>query len=362
MNRTSLFRRCLQSRSKLSPQLNRVLQDDQLLAELTEVAHECHLRENNQSCFILRGKLDVHDADLHSAIRGAVQHVVDDDAANSISEVLRLATNLVLVMCDSKRQCWRITSHRRAFSSIDNCAHSSETVQRVLRTKLYVDNYCTKEQLGIRDSLWPVLRELKAAGMRPYFEGELLYYYPTGSKRATVHTAKPSAEEQHAAREQPPVLQRVGQDVQQQEQPRAEQAAAQQAVEQQSVEQPSPHHGQPEQQPTTSAPSLAPQVLADAAAASAVTAPAPEVAVSHQEPRQKKTRHEENQPVTQRNIRPPFRTISNTAPRFGTGPTSNPGKRPVQHQPEWGAGARPRSMRSGGIPMFLPNGQIGYVL
>jgi hypothetical protein len=387
MNRKSTFERCLQSRAKSSLQLGRLLQDGQLLAELADVAHECSLREHNQRCFILRGKLDVRDVDLDSAIWGAVQHVVDDDAANSISQVLRLATNLILVKCNSKHQCSRITSQRRAFSSIDRTACSSAAAQRVLRTQLYVDNYCTKEQLGIRDSLWQVFRELKATRLRPYFEGELLHYYPAGSKRAIVHKAESSTEQQqHAAMEQPLVVQPVVQEVQQQEQPRAEQAVARQAVEQQSVEQLVLQRAQPEQQSTTTPPPPAaaatgggvaagappatdePAALpSDAAAASAVTAPAPNEAASHQVPRQKKTRPampSENQASTQRNTRPPFRSITNTAPRFSTGPTTYPGKRFVQRQPDFGPGARKHDMRraDGCIPTMLPSGQITWVL
>jgi hypothetical protein len=61
-------------------------------------------------------------------------------------------TNLVQVQCDSFHQCEQIISRRKAFSRVDPTPHQSAAVQRLLRNKLYVDNYCTKEQLRIRHS------------------------------------------------------------------------------------------------------------------------------------------------------------------------------------------------------------------
>jgi hypothetical protein len=60
---------------------------------LSVVHDECSQRENNQRWFTLRGVLDLHDEDLYSAIHGAVQLRVDDHAADSIYQVLRIATN-----------------------------------------------------------------------------------------------------------------------------------------------------------------------------------------------------------------------------------------------------------------------------
>jgi hypothetical protein len=49
-------------------------------------------------------------------------------------------------------------------------------VQRLLRNKLYVDQYCTKQQLRIRHSKWELFRQLQAKGLHPVFDGEQVFY------------------------------------------------------------------------------------------------------------------------------------------------------------------------------------------
>ena len=157
------------------------------------LTNECTQRVLNETSLVLRGDIRVPLDDLYDTICGIVQHVVDHDAAVSISGVRYLAGNLVQVRCDDTKQCQRIISRRMAFSSVDTTPHQSATVRRLLRTRLYVDNYCTQEQLQIRGSLWKVFRELKAAGKRPFFVGEVLHYHPEGNKRAVVHSGSSSA-------------------------------------------------------------------------------------------------------------------------------------------------------------------------
>jgi hypothetical protein len=396
MNRNSTFLRCFQSHAKSSPLLHALLPDGPLLAELEKVVHEHHRRENNHSSFVLRGKIDEQDEDLFTTIRSTVQHVVGHDAADSICGVRFLTTDLVQVKCINRHQCQRITRRRLAFSSIDTTPHPSAEVRRVLRTKLYVDSYCTKEQLRVRRSKWPLFQELKGKGLRPYFEGEQLYYYPDGTKRVVVHTENPSTA-QHAAAspkqlhsvDQPAAVQATQQ---QQEQPRAEQQGGPQSVQERAgveraVEQPLLQHVEavaepPTQQPpasttpTTSAPATGPSAgpaeregpatpapsgvpAASASAVTAVTAPASKGVVDQQAPRHnksKKTRPAVPNPTTQRTARPPLRSISNTAPRNAS------------TKPAWGARSPPdppygaylsvgKPLR---IPHMLPNGQVAF--
>jgi hypothetical protein len=160
--------RCLKSLSKRSPPLEQLLHNEGLLDELNEAAYELHRRENNNSSFVLRGKLEVHNKDLHRAIRAAVEHLVDDDAASSIYDVVRLTADLVLVKCDSTHQ--RCSSEspatgRPSAASILRHTALHWCVRCWLLTKLYVDDYCTRAQLRLRGSQWQLLKS-SAEGQR----------------------------------------------------------------------------------------------------------------------------------------------------------------------------------------------------
>jgi hypothetical protein len=87
---------------------------------------------------------------------------------------------------------------------------SQQPCRRLLRTKLYVDNYCTKEQLRIRHSKWGLFRQLQARGMHPFFNGEQVYHYPVGSRDPTLYTEEQAAtsEEQLQQPQQHQPLQR----------------------------------------------------------------------------------------------------------------------------------------------------------
>ena len=384
--------RCFKSRATRSHLLSPLLQNTELLAEFSEVAQEYAQREINKTSFVLRGDFNGLK-DLHAAVVGVVNHVVDDEAADSIVAVRYLgAGSLVHVKCSDMYQCQRITQHRLAFSSIDHTPHQSATVQRVLRTKLYVDAYCTKEQLAIRHTQWQLFHELKREGLKPSFRGEQLYYRPAGTKRAIAHTVtQPATEHQQVAPiEQRCVAQAVVKGTQQQhEQARAEQRVAQPAEEQLYVEQHVLHQAQAvaeQPQPSTSvtAPAVTspattspdgsaerealatPPVDALAASASAVTATtalASKQAGKQQqrEPRQKQSKSSSAMnPATQHTTRPPLRSISNTTPKLPSkGPTNNKGR------PVWGARNAPYGsylsvVKADRTPHMLPSGQVVF--
>jgi hypothetical protein len=235
MMQKDIFLRCLTSRKNKSQQLDQVLQNPEIQAEIEELARECTRRTINTNSFVLRGDLAVPPAEeLYTAICGLVEHVVDDVAAESIIRVRYLRrrdTNLVQVQCDSSDQCQRITSRRKAFSRVDPTPHQSAAVQRLLRTKLYVDNYCTKDQLRIRHSKWKLFRQLQAKGLHPFFDGEQLYHYPVGSKDPILYTEQPAAiseEQLQAPQQQQPLRQQQQQQLpqrNQQQQPQQGQAA-----------------------------------------------------------------------------------------------------------------------------------------
>ena len=405
------FARCLRSCSNRSQQFEQLMQNEEVVAEICVAVEEYHRQQINKSCFLLRGKLNVHSDDLYGAIRDAVQHHVDDDAASSIYDVVRWTTELVLVKCDSTRQRQRITSRRTAFSRVDLTAHSSAAVRQVLRTKLYVDDNCTKSQLRIRDSQRKLFHELKCKGQHPYFVGELLYSRPAGTKRATLHTNQSSSPNQpaipheslHAAHAAVQGAQ------QQQQQPVAEQAATHVAVEQ-VVEQPVLHPVEvvaepPTQQPPTTAspppavtagpaacpkdregpaappapPAEAPPA-ASASAVIAVIAPASKEARKQQQqpgPNTSKSTHSAVKPATQYTTRPPLRSIGNTAPKAPrSGPTGNTrSSKPVwgthnvpSSKPAWGTHSGPdlpvwaaqSSARYARKAHMLPNGHMQF--
>ena len=405
MNNNSPFLRFFNSHAKSSQLLRTLLPNDPLLVELEKVTQEYHRRQNNHSSFVLRGNIGAIDEDLPTAIREKVRHVVGNGAADSICGIRYMAANLVQVKCTNVYQCQQITRRRLAFSSIDNKPHPSQVVQRVLHTKLYVDTYCTKEQLRIRHSKWPLFQELKDKGLRPYFDGEQLYYHPDGTKRATVHTDNPPTE-QHAAislKQLHNVAQSAVQGAQQQqhEQPvadeqqgvtqlaeeRAVELAVEQAVEQPLLQRVHAAAETPAQQPPTTIPptspapasgshagpaqrEVAPPAGAPAASASAVTAvtaPASKEAANKQplQKRAKNVRSAVPPPTTQHSTRPPLQSISNTTPRCPSkGPTTA-----TKSKPAWGARSTTRSAPYGSylsvvkadrIPRMLPSGQVAY--
>jgi hypothetical protein len=83
-------------------------------------------------------------------------------------------------------------------------------VQWLLRDKLYVDKYCSKEQLQIRHSKWDLFRQLQAKGLHPFFNGEQVYHYPVGSRDPTLYTeeqAATSEEQMQQPQQQQPLQQ-----------------------------------------------------------------------------------------------------------------------------------------------------------
>jgi hypothetical protein len=247
------FSRCLTSRKNRSQQLDQVLQNPELRAEIEELARECTRRTINTNSFVLRGDLAVPPSEkLYTTIYGLVEHLVDGVAAESISRVRYLRwrdTNLVQVQCDSSDQCQRITSRRKAFSRVDPTPHRSATVQRLLRTKLYVDNYCTKEQLRIRHNKWKLFRQLQAKGLHPFFDGEQLYHYPVGSKDPILYTEQQAAAISEEQLQQP----QQQQPLQQQPQQRQQQQQQQQQLPQHNQQQ-QPQQGQTAPPSATSVP------------------------------------------------------------------------------------------------------------
>jgi hypothetical protein len=345
------FLRCLQSYSNGSLQIQQLLQNDELLDVLGKVAHEHTQQVINQSSFVLRGVVGVPPKDLCTAIRGLVKQLVDDAAAESISWVREFAPRLVQVVCKSSYQCKRITQQRLAFSSTNHPHHQSAGVQQLLSTNLYIDNYCTKEQLRIRNSQRDLFRELKSKHMKPYYRGSQLYYRPDGADCHIPHTTI-TPTKQHAADTQE---QHVLQGAQQQEaQPVARQPAMEQVV----------HHAEAAAEPsnrrqaTTSATSVtgsagkeapaAPASGAPATSASpvtAVTAPAPRKEANNQrQPLQKKPKNAPSvvSSATQRISRPPLHTlrvtISNTPAKL---PGSGPKASSHTCRPVWGAHSGP---------------------
>jgi hypothetical protein len=225
----SAFVRCAQSRSKRSQELLRpLLQNKRLLAEVVHISDECSRQKINQTSFVLRGRLDVREGDLFEGIMGAVAHYVDKVAADSICQVRFLATNIVQVQCMDADQCWRITNQRLAFSSVVKTPHPSAAVRRVLHARLFVDDYCTREQLRIRYSQRTVFQELKAARKRPYFRGEVLYYYPDGTKRAIAHSTKSTEVQPSVAKAAVQEDKQHGQQQQQQQQQKQQKQQQQQ--------------------------------------------------------------------------------------------------------------------------------------
>jgi hypothetical protein len=380
------FAQCLQSYSSRLPQIEQLLQNDEMMAVLGNVVDECTEQVINQNSFVLRGVVGVRSEDLCTAIRGLVQHLVDDVAAQSISEVREFALHRVQVKCNSSHQCKRIMQRRLAFSSTNHPRHQSAAVQQLLSINLYVDNYCTKEQLRLRSNQWQLFRELKSKDMHPHFKGAQLYYRPEGADCHIPYTTIPSTE-QHAAvaQEQLHAAQHVLQEAQQQEaQPMAEQVAAQPAMVQ------AVHHAQAAAEPpnerqatTSAAPAMgssagsaagqeapaAPASKAPATSASPVTAVkaalAPRKEAHNQrQPLQKKSKnaHTTVNPAAQRITRPPLHTlrvtISNTPARLpssGTKANSHSGR------PVWGAHSGPYwPSRVGRISDMLPNGTHFY--
>ena len=375
----------MQSRAKRSHGLCPLLHDRRTLTVLAEVSRECSRREINQSSFILRGELYVRGKDLLRTIQRATQHLVDIDAARSIYDVRRINANLILVKCDSQFQRLRITDKRKAFSSISSSggAHIPATVQEVLHARLFVDDYCTKEQLQIRHSLWPKFRELKAALMGPYFKGEVLYYTPPGAKRAVRYTKEQPHTAHAEVQEQPQQQQQ-----QQPQQPQQSQSQTQQpmaehamAVVEKAVEQP-PHAAKPAYQPQPQAKSSAPAVgtsactsarappptpeeppasLAEATAAPSTMAsqPAPKETASQPDPQHKQTRQPAVNPGKQSTDRPPLRNTTNTTARPPSR-SAEPTKRSAQPKPVWGAGNGAHKAHVGRKPHMLPSGQVVF--
>jgi hypothetical protein len=366
MNHNIIFTSCVQASPRLTALLER---DRELYNDFKEVADEFSQRISNQKGFVLRGKVDVHGPELFNAVRGAVQRIVDHAAANAICAVFRLSPSLILVKCSSKQQRLRITKFRRTFSSVDYYEHDSAAVRQVLRTKLYVDDFCTKQQLGSKSSQWSLFQQLKTTAKRPYFEGDVLYYYPTGSKHAIQHTSAPTIEPKAAAPDQ----QQRSTALEQQERPAAltvQQSAALQRKEQMQPGMPTSSISPPASPSQTPAkevtPAFAPaeplgpasQAAAEASAAPTLTAHVSSKAGgTYQQPKHKRQAAGAQPPKS----RPPFRTITNTAPTFGVGPSSAPhGKRSMSYlQPEWGARRKPKARL---IPMMMPNGEMGYVV
>jgi hypothetical protein len=375
------FLRCLKSLSKRSPQLEQLLHNEGLLDELNEAAYELHRRENNKSSFVLRGKLQVHNKDLHRAIRAAVEHLVDDDAASSIYDVVRLTADLVLVKCDSTHQRQRITSYRKAFSRIDTTAHRSPLVRQVLLTKLHVDDYCTRAQLRVRGSQWQLFHQLKGNDEYPNFEGEVLYHRPGGAERHTPYAAITSTKQQaavpaavvqeHAAK---PVPQGA-----QQQQPVVEQVVAQAAAAL-AIQQPVLRHAEPPHQPRETAsatqasgPSARPAEQEASAAPAAETPPVAAVTAlatrteahnqRHQPLKKLSTTHPAVNPATHRITRPPLETlritISNTPAKSSS--TTRPKANPHSGRPVWGAHSGPyKPSTAWRMPDMLPNGTHNF--
>ena len=371
------FLQCLQSYSSRSPQVEQLLRNAELLGVLSDVTHECTQQAINQSSFLLRGVVGIRSGDLYTAIRGLVQHLVDDAAAESISEVRQFAARHVKVQCNSSYQCNRIMQRRMAFSSTDHPLHESAGVQQLLSINLYVDNYCTKEQLRIRHSQKSLFQELKGKGLHPHFRGAQLYYRPAGMHSGHIpYTTTPSPEQhtpvtQEQAHAALPVLHAT----QQQEAPPmvAEQVAARPAVEQ------AVHHAEATAEPhqhqaTTPAIPAAPAPEAPAASASPVTrltAPAPRKEAHNQhQPLHKgvgtrsKSTHSAVNTATHRITRPPLETlritISNTPAKL---PSSSSGPKANSHsrRPTWGAHSGPyKPSTAWRIPDMLPNGTHSY--
>jgi hypothetical protein len=293
------------------------------------------------------------------------------------------------VKCVNREQRLRITSCRLAFSaafsdSASNNARVSEAGRRVLQARLFVDDYCTQQQLDNRHSQRQVFQELKAAHTRPHFRGDALYYRPPGAHHAIMYMEQSSSEQQQQ--------QQPEQEQQQQHQPTqpAESAEVQPLHTTMATVQPQPQPTSPasaaaravvQHAPAAQAQVEAPaQVEASATAAplvQAVTAPAPckEVPRSQiQQPLHKMSKKTSSavSSATQHSARPPLRSISNTAPRdSNTGPTTS--ARSVK--PVWGAHIGPkvrpvwgvqsgaldaRQARVGRTPHMLPNGQVEF--
>ena len=373
MLHTAAFQRCLKSHSKRSPVLRPLLQDTRVLAELAAVSREFCRRETNQSSFVLCGKLHVRSKHLLRAVRGAIQQFVDDEAACSIYEVRRLAANIILVKCASRDQRMRITNCRRAFSSAFRSSWGSADVQRVFQARLFVDDYCTQEQLDIRHSMRQVFQELKTARMKPHFRGETLFYNPAGAKCAIAHTGEQSSSEQQLEQPQQPrahhqavVLEEQQQQPGQQQlqqlqlQPCAEQAVVQP---QHVARQPALHTPIPAATTSARAPSPTPQERAtpQVAAAAAPSATAPQ----HQPLAPKEAGHQQIQQThpavnaagKQRTTRPPLRTTTNTAPRPPNRATESTKQ---QQKPVWGGHGGVRKAPAGRTPHMLPNGQVVF--
>jgi hypothetical protein len=191
------FSWCSTSRKNRSQLLDQVLQNPKLRAEVEDLAREHTHRTINKTGFVIRGDLAVPPKEeLYTTIYLLVQHPLDDVAADSVSRVRclrRRDTNLVQVQCDSYHQCEQITSRRKAFSPVDSTPHPSAAVRRLLRNKLHVDQYCTKEQLRIRHSKWELFRQVQAKRPHPFFDGEQVYHYPAGSKDPILYTEQQAA-------------------------------------------------------------------------------------------------------------------------------------------------------------------------
>jgi hypothetical protein len=120
-------------------------------------------------------------------------------AADSTSRVRYTSVGVIRTSSKCNVTASISASHRKDFSRVDPTGkpipHQSAAVQWVLCNKLYVDNYCTKEQLRIRHSKWELFRQLQATGLHPLFDGEqekFVYHYPVGSnfgsKDPTLYT------------------------------------------------------------------------------------------------------------------------------------------------------------------------------
>jgi hypothetical protein len=163
---------------------------------VTALAPEVALRFVNQSSFLLRGKLQLHNesrGSLQAAIIGAVTRVVGQDAASSIQRVERMTANHIRVVCYNKRERDAITMHRLKFSKGTSALNVTADVQQVLQTKLYVDDVCTKQQLQLRHALRDTFLKVRSDRLHPHYRGEVLYYRPQHGKPAVPHPANERA-------------------------------------------------------------------------------------------------------------------------------------------------------------------------